>query len=168
MKRHSLVATATISFAILALVSGPFALGQSGSTGGVIGKRDKAASGIANQPISGRTNMRPRKVGASHSKAPSKRRARKPAEATAPQARSCGNIVGRWSWPHGSVMAFYKNGGAGTAGKPPGGTWRCSGSAVVAVFDNGGRDRYVVAPDGNSLSFTTNWIPGTYTATRQR
>jgi tetratricopeptide (TPR) repeat protein len=86
----------------------------------------------------------------------------------AQQTPSCGRIVGTWNWPNGSVMAFYKNGTAGTAGQPPGGTWRCSGSTVIAVFNNGGRDRYVVAPDGNTLSLTTNWIPGTYTATRQK
>jgi tetratricopeptide (TPR) repeat protein len=85
----------------------------------------------------------------------------------AQQAPSCGRIVGTWNWPNGSVMAFYKNGTAGTAGQPAGGTWRCSGSTVIAVFNNGGRDRYVVAPDGKTLSLTTNWIPGTYTATRQ-
>jgi hypothetical protein len=80
---------------------------------------------------------------------------------------SCGKIVGTWNWPNGSVMAFYKNGTAGTAGQPPGGTWTCSGDTIIAAFNNGGRDQYKVAPDGNTLSFTTNWIPGTYTATRK-
>lgn len=82
------------------------------------------------------------------------------------QSSSCGNIVGTWNWPNGSQMVFYKNGTAGTAGQSPGGTWTCSGGTVSAAFSNGGRDQYKVAPDGNTLSFTTNWLPGTYTATR--
>ncbi len=85
-----------------------------------------------------------------------------------PQGSSaCSNIVGTWNWPNGSVMAFYKNGTVGTAGQAPGGTWTCSGGTVTASFSNGGRDQYKVAPDGNNLSFTTSWLPGTYTATRK-
>lgn len=142
--------TSIICGVLVLLAAGGMVLGQAGSTGGTLGKTDKSASGE-------------QQSSAPHGKAPLNTHVENPAA----QTPSCGNIVGTWNWPNGGVMAFYKDGTAGTAGQPPGGTWRCSGSTVVAVFNNGGRDQYIVAPDGNSLSLTTNWIPGNYTATRK-
>lgn len=163
-----------ILIAVLILaVADQAAFAQAGSVGGTIGKTDKSVSGDQDQPSARRERHASPSPGADSKSKSAGRKAQSRTQAgdessAAPARSSCGNIVGTWSWPNGSVMAFYKNGGAGTAGKPPGGTWRCSGSKIIAVFNNGGRDQYVVAPDGNSLSFTTNWLPGTYTATRQQ
>jgi hypothetical protein len=144
------------------------ALGQAGSVGGIIGKTDKSVSGDQERQPGERERHVSRPTADSKPAATRARKSPAAEEDAAPSGKStCGNIVGTWSWPNGGVMAFYKNGGAGAAGQPAGGTWRCSGSTVIAVFNNGGRDQYVVAPDGNSLSVKTNWLPGTYTATRQ-
>jgi hypothetical protein len=153
---------ASIGIAVLALshlvsANASSALAQAGSTGGTIGKQDKSISG-EERPSEPYTHRRNREV------AP---KTRGNAALLGPGAPSCGNIVGTWDWPNGTMMVFGKDGNAGRTGQPPSGTWRCSGSRVIAVFNNGGRDQYVVAPDGNSLTFTTNWIPGTYTATRK-
>jgi hypothetical protein len=161
-----------VGLTVLLAFANQAAFGQAGSVGGIIGKTDKSVSGDQEQQPVGRERRTSPPTAES---GPAAARARKPQaktqateEDTTQSGKSaCGNIVGTWSWPNGGVMAFYKNGGAGAAGQPPGGTWRCSGSTVIAVFNNGGRDQYVVGPDGNSLSLTTNWLPGTYTATRK-
>lgn len=161
-----------LAIGVLCAALGPAAsFAQPGSDGGSIGNDEKSVSGVRPQarsatPERGRTKKREATDPRLHSKAQPNSRSQTAAAPVSP-ASSCGNIVGTWNWPNGSQMAFYKNGTAGTAGAPAGGTWRCSGGTIVANFNNGGRDQYVVAPDGNSLSFTTNWIPGTYTATRK-
>jgi hypothetical protein len=75
------------------------ALAQAGSTGGSIGKQDKSMSG-------GEEADRAR--AATHPKQP----AAKARETSS--GRSCGRIVGRWSWYLGtSEVVMYKDGSAG-------------------------------------------------------
>lgn len=140
--------------AIALLALGRIALGQAGSIGGTVGNANKSISG-------GQESEAP-----AHAKARTTRHASASGGQTG-SVSSCGNIVGTWSWPNGSEMAFYKNGTAGTSGLPPGGTWKCVDGTVYASFANGGKDEYTVGPDGNSLTFTTNWLPGRWQATRK-
>jgi hypothetical protein len=148
---------ASIGIALLALshlafanVSSAFA--QAGSTGGTVGKQDKSVSG-------GEEADRPRA-------APQPKRAAANTREISSGA-ACGRIVGTWNWPNGSTVFFSKGGNTGTTGQPPNGTWKCSGSKIIAAYNNGWRAECVLALDGNSMTITTNLLPGTYTATRK-
>jgi hypothetical protein len=145
----------TLASGILAFAASGTAFAQAGSTGGSVGKTDKSISGGEETPAPHRNTPSAKPAPAS------------PSPQSTQTANRCAAIVGTWNWPNGSEIAFYKDGTAGTAGQPPGGTWRCSGGTVIATFSNGGRDEYIVSPDGSSLSLTTNWLPGRFTATRK-
>lgn len=172
MTRCASIGIALLALTPLACANVSSALAQAGSIGGTIGKQDKSISGDQspsepNTPPKSGVRRLPAQRDTTERVGRSKRGARRNTAQPGSEGPSCGHIAGTWSWPNGSTMAFGKDGSAGTAGQPPSGTWRCSGSKIIAVFNNGGRDQYVVAPDGESLTFTTNWLPGTYTAKRR-
>ena len=115
---------------------------EAGSIGGAIGKQNKSISGgeDANTP-------------ASHAKLPA-------AAKEATSGRSCGRIVGRWSWYlQLSESTFHKDGTAvhsgGTTGK-----WSCAGDTVKVSWSNGITDHITVSQDGNGIFVDSPWGGG--------
>jgi hypothetical protein len=116
---------ASIGIALLALshlvsANTSSALAQAGSTGGSIGKQDKSILG-------GEEADRAR--AATHPKQP----AAKARETSS--GRSCGRIVGRWSWYLGtSEVVISKDGSAGHSASGSTGKWTCAGNTVRVVW----------------------------------
>jgi hypothetical protein len=157
MRRRIFILMASAALLHLAFGNPPSALAQAGSFGGTIGKQDKSISG-------GEEAEKPRATPAP------KLPAAKGQEASA--GRSCGKIVGTWSWYLGvSQSVFHKD---GTALHPASGTpgkWTCAGNTVNVVWGSGGAartDRITVAQDGNSILVVSPWGGGIkFTGTRR-
>src|ERR1019366_6606595 len=86
MRRRASIGIALLALSHLAFANASLALAQAGSIGGTVGKQDKSISG-------GEEAGRPR--AALHPKRP----AAKAQEASSD--RSCGRIVGTWTWLYG-------------------------------------------------------------------
>jgi hypothetical protein len=157
MRRRIFILMALAAVLHPAFGNPPAALAQAGSIGGTIGKQDKSISG-------GEEAEKPRAAPAP------KQPAAKRQEASAD--RSCGKIVGTWSWYLGvSQSVFHKD---GTALHPASGTpgkWTCAGNTVNVVWGSGGAartDRITVAQDGNSILVVSPWGGGIkFTGTRR-
>jgi hypothetical protein len=145
MRRRGFIRIA-LALSYLALANS--ALAQAGSTGGTVGKTEKSISG-------GEDADRPRA-------APLAKRPAAKEQETSP-GRSCGRIVGRWSWYLNlTESVFHKDGTAGHSGGATG-RWTCAGGTVSVVWGDGGNartDRITVSPDGNTISVDSPWGGG--------
>jgi hypothetical protein len=157
MRRRIFILMALAALLHLAFGNPPSAFAQAGSIGGTIGKQDKSISG-------GEEAEKPRAAPVP------KQPAAKGQEAST--GRSCGKIVGTWSWYLGvSQSVFHKD---GTALHPASGTpgkWTCAGNTVNVVWGSGAAartDRITVAQDGNSIFVVSPWGGGIkFTGTRR-
>jgi hypothetical protein len=137
---------AAIMLAAVALLLrfGGAAFAQAGSTGGTVGKTDKAVSGAGEE------------------QAPAPRRNSTSAKAAPVEKNSRCNVVGTWSasWQGigaGSDVWIIKSDGSASATSGYQGTWTCTDGAFVATFNHGfGSDRLVVSASGRSMSGTTH------------
>ena len=140
MKRHAPIGIAFLALSHLAFANVSSALAQAGSIGGIIGKSDKSISG-------GEEADRPR--AAPHPKRPAAK-----GQATSSD-RSCGRIVGSWSWYRGNESEFYKDGSARNSPSGATGKWTCAGDTVSVVWSYQGTrhatNRITVSQDGNSI-----------------
>ena len=157
MRRRALIGIALLAAMSCGLANPSSALAEAGSIGGHIGKRDKSISGSegADAPPT-----------AVHPKPPAAK-----AQQT-PSGRSCGRIVGRWSWYLGvSESIFHKDGTAVHPASGATGKWTCAGDTVNAIWSYEGTvrtDRITLSPDGNSIFVVSPWGGGIkFTGTRR-
>ena len=145
----AMLALFTLSLFVFANVSA--ARAQSGSAGGSIGERDKSISGVRSAAAP------PAKQTGSQEKSP---------------VRSCGRIVGTWSWYLGlSNSTFLKDGTATYSASSATGKWTCAGSTVNVVWNYEGTtrtDHITVSQDGDSILVVSPYGGGIkFTGTRR-
>ena len=137
--RMVLVVALWALFGVCASSSTVFA--QAGSTGGVIGKEGKSASGGVDAPASRNPGVEPR----ARSKAPAK-----PAEPPKSKAAGCARAVGIWFWV--TEVVTIKSGGSVTA-KGGAGNWTCV-DGLLHVYWPGfivPHEIFSISEDGNRL-----------------
>jgi hypothetical protein len=147
MKRRASIGIVLLALLAFGFANPSSALAQAGSIGGTIGKQDKSISGSEEAP---RATSHPKRLAARTQQTSS--------------GRSCGRIVGTWSWYLGvSVSVFHKD---GTALHPASGTpgkWTCTGDTVSVVWGNGGAsrtDRITLSQEGNGIFVDSPWGGG--------
>lgn len=114
----------------------PILLAQGGSTGGTIGKQNKAVSGDREQTAPQQNLNTP----AAQSK---------PAENE--KKAGCMKIVGTWDWIFGATRRFLPTRRIPNDDRG-GGTWTCHADNYVVKFADGSEDRLKMSSDGNSMS----------------
>jgi hypothetical protein len=151
MRRRASTAIGLLVLSQFAFANLSSALAQAGSTGGIVGNENKSVSGVT-----------------SHAAPPSRR----PDAGEQETGRSCGRIVGTWSWYLGvSESVFLKDGTARHSASGTTGKWTCAGDTVNVVWSSNGAirtDRITLSQDGNSILVVSPWGGGIrFTGTRR-
>ncbi len=114
----------------------PVVFAQGGSTGGSIGKQDKAVSGSRERTLPDRPAAAP-----------------KPNDG---MTSLCGKMSGVWSWFTGGDVVIRSSGTASTGSLTA--TWTCKSNQVVMVWSHGFTDRLTISSDGNRLSGSNGFV----------
>lgn len=132
------LALGAIVICLASLLAEDTALAQAGSTGGIVGKQNKDASG----GVEAITPNRP-KTRSTLRSAPS-----------TDTASSCRGFVGNWLWFSGAITTINADGTF--KGNSLTGSWTCKGNDVTMIWSHGYNDRLTVSADGRKLNGTNN------------
>jgi hypothetical protein len=144
---------AVIVTAALSITLSGAAFAQAGSTGGIIGKTDKSASGGKDAE----QQARPERDAPLHPHAgsePHRKTSAKNIISSEAKTSSC-RLAGVWAWSTGGDTAI-RAGGMLTKGSHTA-TWSCKNNEAVLVWSHGYIDHLSLSPDGTSLSGTNNY-----------